>query len=76
MFRRTSTPSLSRATAPGAQISSYTWSFGDGTPVLTTGDPIVPKVFVAPGSYIITLFVTDTGGRRSASVQQTVQVIP
>jgi hypothetical protein len=54
-------------------IASYTWSFGDGTP---TQSGITPShIFVDPGTYSVTLTVTDTGGR-SASASLGVTAAP
>lgn len=44
---------------------SYEWSFGDGSPVVTTAVPTVTHVYVAPGSYTATVTATcpsPTGG--------------
>jgi hypothetical protein len=45
--------------ASGA-ISSYTWSFGDGTP--TASGATVSHTFAAGGTYTVTLTVSDTAG--------------
>ena len=44
--------SASRAPA-GSTIASYTWDFGDGTPRVTTGSPVVSKTYAtaAPTSH-------------------------
>lgn len=58
---------------PGGGIASYRWNWGDGTPdtVVTTpaGNPTqtASKTFTAPGSYVVTLTVTDTNGATSAA---------
>ncbi|MCE5202962.1 MAG: PBP1A family penicillin-binding protein [Actinomycetia bacterium] len=52
-------------------IVTYTWEFGDGTPVAT--GKTVQHAFTAPGTYTVTLWVTDDKGV-AASLPTTVQV--
>lgn len=53
-------------------VSSYAWSFGDGT---TGSGATVSKTFSAAGTYTVTLTVTDNrGGKGSSSV--VIQVTP
>jgi PKD repeat protein len=54
--------SASRAAA-GRTVTTYIWEFGDGTPVLTTSNPIVNHQFAAAGGYNVTLKVLDDTGR-------------
>ncbi len=54
-------------------IASYTWSFDDATPTQTGITP--SHIFVSPGSYSVTLTVTDSVGR-SASATREVAVTP
>lgn len=47
---------------PDGTIVSYTWDFGDGTPIVTETDPITTHTYTASGTYIVTLTVTDNEG--------------
>jgi len=54
------------STDPGGAISSYMWSFGDGT----SGEGQAPAhTYALPGFYDVELTVTDTVGERASSVQ-------
>jgi PKD repeat protein len=65
----------SRSTVgPGATITSYVWTFGDGTPGATTTDPAVSHPYNAAGSYNATLYVVDSLGRRSPTTVVTLTV--
>ncbi|GAA1417357.1 PKD domain-containing protein [Agrococcus citreus] len=44
----------------GATVASYSWSFGDGTPAGTGVSP--SHTYAAPGTYPVTLTVTDSRG--------------
>jgi PKD repeat protein len=44
---------------PDGTITSYAWTFGDG---MTASGPTVSHTYVAAGTYIVTLTVTDNGG--------------
>jgi len=48
----------------GDSVASYAWDFGDGT----SGTGAMPSHTFAPGTYTITLVVTDTHGLQSAPV--------
>jgi PKD domain/Subtilase family len=57
---------------PGGSISSYSWSWGDGTP---DSAGIAPThTYAAPGVYTVTLTVTDNYGLTSVPVTQSVTV--
>jgi hypothetical protein len=43
---------------------------------VTTGDPVVSKVYTVAATYQVTLFVTDRAGRSSTTVTVAVPVIP
>jgi len=52
--------SFSNSTAP---IVSYAWNFGDGTTTKTTTNANYTYQFAKPGSYPVTLNVTDSDGK-------------
>jgi PKD repeat protein len=57
---------------PGGSISSYSWSWGDGTP---TSDGATPThTYLAPGEYTVTLTVTDNYGLTSTPNVKSVTV--
>jgi PKD repeat protein len=65
------TGEASRA-APGRQIVSYSWNFGSGR----TGSGITTSTsYSAPGTYIVTLTVTDNAGQQG-TISQSVPVRP
>lgn len=49
----------SESTTPTGTITSWTWSFGDGT--FGTG-PLIRHLYTEPGTYAASLTVTDKGG--------------
>jgi PKD repeat protein len=59
----------SSSTVTAGIIVSYTWDFGDGTLVVTTGSPTVQHTFAAAGVYVVSLTVTDSGGRTHEAFQ-------
>jgi PKD repeat protein len=65
------TAEASRA-APGRRIVSYDWNFGSGR---TANGVTVAKQYDTPGSYVVTLTVTDDAGQQGTS-SQTVAVTP
>jgi PKD repeat protein len=58
-------------------IVRYTFDFGDGTPVVTQGAPMVQHTYANPGTFTATLVVTDSRGVRSQNTaQQVITVTP
>ena len=49
---------------PDGEIIGYYWDFGDGA---TSTEPIVNHTFVEPGTYNVTLIVTDADGLSSST---------
>ncbi|MGH9349390.1 MAG: PKD domain-containing protein [Vicinamibacterales bacterium] len=47
----------------GATITQYAWNFGDGSPTVTTSSATTAHTYGAPGTYVVTLTVTDSLGR-------------
>src|SRR5216117_548773 len=64
----------STSSDPDGSIASYSWNFGDGTPVSTLQNP--SHTYGAGGSYTVTLRVTDNQGAQSALASQTFTVTP
>ena len=62
----TSTRPQSRPPAGGTLVT-YTWNFGDGSPVRVTGDAATSKAYATAGTYQVTLTVTDNAGRTTTS---------
>jgi PKD repeat protein len=63
------------AASAGRKIVSYTWDFGDGTPLQTTGGPVANHGYSVARTYTVTLTVTDDIGRTN-STSRTVTVTP
>jgi PKD repeat protein len=53
---------------PDGSITSYSWDFGDGTPVVTESDPIATHVYAAADTYTVTLTITDNDGLANTTV--------
>ncbi len=57
---------------PGGSIASYSWSWGDGT---ADGAGVSPThTYAAPGTYLVTLTVTDNYGLTSAASTRSLDV--
>jgi PKD repeat protein len=67
----TSFSAISSGTGPGSMISSYVWSFGDGS---TASGASASHAYAHEGTYRVTLTVTDGWGLGS-SISQLVSVI-
>jgi PKD repeat protein len=56
-------------------IVSYSFSFGDGTPPVTQGAPMIDHTYTSPGTFTASLVVTDSRGAQSQNAaQQTITV--
>ena len=62
----------SHSTDPENQIASYDWDFGDGTP--HGSGQIISKVYDQPGTYMVTLTITDAAGV-SNSITRVIEVL-
>lgn len=56
-----STFDASGSVSPTGLIANYFWDFGDST-TLSTTNPIVTHTYTAPGTFTVTLIVTNTAG--------------
>lgn len=63
----------STSTDPENAIASYDWDFGDGTP--HGAGQVISKVYDLPGTYTVTLTITDSAGV-SSSLQRIIEVLP
>ena len=57
---------------PDGSITGYSWSFGDGT--TSTAGPTTSHTYAAPGTYTVTLSVTDSSGLQSTAVSKQITV--
>jgi hypothetical protein len=69
---RTLTLTASVASSVGASFSTFRWDFGDGSPVLSSGGPVVEHRFTRPGRFTVRVEVTDSLGHRALGSQQVV----
>ena len=53
---------------------SYSWDFGDSTPINMTSNSTIQHVFAQVGNYTVTLTVTDSVSRTN-TISQLVQVV-
>ena len=66
----------SGSTSPNSRIVSYTWDFGDGSPMVTVGQTTIAHTFTTAAVYNVTLVVRDEAGRTSVGVTVGVPIIP
>lgn len=52
----------------GGGIAKYRWDFGDGSPEESTQGPTVSHIYQQPGTYPVTLAVTDNEGLSTESI--------
>jgi YVTN family beta-propeller protein len=52
----------SQSVSPTGTIANYFWDFGDGSPTVNTASPFITHIYQAPGTYFVTLIVTNTAG--------------
>ena len=71
----TCAPDGSASTDPDGSIASYSWTFGDGTPAVTGKVPS-PHAYDNPGSFDITLTVTDDKGATATKTQTVTVALP
>jgi PKD repeat protein len=60
----------------GGTIVKYTWDFGDGSPRVDTGSPVIGKSYATANTFNVTLIVTDNGGRTSLTKTSPVTIQP
>ncbi len=53
--------------SPVGTIANYSWDFGDGT-TLETSSPTVSHTYLLPGSYSVTLTVTNSAGTSTSQI--------
>jgi PKD repeat protein len=49
----------SASSDPEGAALTYTWNFGDGTPIVTTSNPTTAHTFANSGTHVVTLTVSD-----------------
>ena len=59
---------------PGDSIQTYTFNFGDGSPVVAQSTATISHQYSAPGTYVATLQVRDSQGNVSTSVAKQIVV--
>jgi len=63
------------SSSPTGTITTWSWNFGDGTPVQTLNTGQTTHIYTVNGTFVVTLTVTDQSGS-SGSSSQTINVIP
>ena len=66
----------STSTDPENNISSYGWTFGDGSNPVSGSNPVRNKTYANSGTYDVTLTVTDAGGLTNSVTKQVTVVAP
>jgi parallel beta-helix repeat protein len=74
IYNQPATFNASKSYDINGTIISYTWNFGDGTPIITEPDPITSHTFTASGNYNVTLTVKDNDDL-TGSTWHTVKVL-
>jgi len=64
----------STSSDPDGSIAGYRWTFGDGSPAVTTQN--ASHTYAAGGTYTVTLTVTDNRGATNASSQSVTVTAP
>jgi PKD repeat protein len=67
------------ASASTGQITDYSWDFGDGSPVTSTGTSAVtshPYAVTASRTFVVRLTVTNSGGQTATTTQSVPVTFP
>jgi parallel beta-helix repeat protein len=65
------TADASASSDPDGDIASYSFDFGDGSPVVgPQGGSTSPHLYLQPGTYTVTVTVRDSGGRTAQATDQ------
>lgn len=64
----------SASTTPAGTLTSYSWSFGDGSPEVAGPQPA--HTYASPGAYSVRLTVTNNSGASSSTTQSVSVVTP
>jgi DNA-binding beta-propeller fold protein YncE len=64
----TTTLDASASVAGSSPIVSYSWDFGDGSPIAVTSTPSTTHVYPTPGTYTPTVTETDAAGTSTSQV--------
>ena len=57
-------------------VASWAWDFGDGSPAVTTGIGSTSHAYASPGTYTVSLTVTDDDGATSDTFTDDVIITP
>ena len=60
-------PAVFDASSSLGAVSSYSWDFGDGTPVVTSSSPTASHTYATANTYTVTLTVSGAGDENSSS---------